>query len=98
MPKTSSNKKQRNYRKEYDDYYGKKGSTTQQQTQEQRVHRAEKSARNKARAIIRKEQKTIPAHMDVDHKDGNPLNNHKSNLQLMCRKRNRGKKNVNENL
>lgn len=87
MPKQATRKK-RNYRKEYDQYYGKKGSDLSTLTPEQRKHRLEKSARNKARSIMKAKQ-IVGKFEDVDHKDSNPLNNHTNNLQVVCRTINR---------
>lgn len=68
----------RNYRKEYDNYQG---------TEEQKKHRA---ARNKARRHL---EKTGRAHRgdgkDVDHKNGNPLDNSSDNLRIRSRSANR---------
>lgn len=70
----------RDYRKEYDQYHG---------TPDQIENR---SSRNKAR------RKMANAHgagsvagKEVDHKNGNPKDNRKKNLQLMSRSENRKK-------
>lgn len=76
----------RNYRKEYDDYYGKRNHASTL-TAAQKRHRKEKSARNKARRIMH-----YPKGYDIDHRDGNPLNNKKSNLKKSNIHYNRGKK------
>lgn len=67
----------RNYKKEYADYHSKP---------EQKKRRA---GRNKARRIsgLKKGDKR-----DVHHKDNNPRNNKKSNLQVMSRSKNRSMK------
>ena len=50
-------------------------------------------ARNKARRMmIRKHGKAALKGKDIDHKDGNPTNNSKSNLKVMDRSKNRSKK------
>jgi hypothetical protein len=70
----------RNYRKEYDEYHG---------TPEQIKNRA---SRNAARAAVSKKHgKAAVKGKEVDHKDGNPKNNSKKNLQLMSRRANRKK-------
>jgi hypothetical protein len=70
----------RNYRKEYDEYHG---------TAEQIENRA---SRNSARAkMVKKNGKAAVKGKEVDHKDGNPKNNSKKNLQLMSRRANRKK-------
>jgi hypothetical protein len=70
----------RNYRKEYDEYHG---------TPEQIQNRA---SRNAARAgAVKKNGKAKMKGKEVDHKDGNPKNNSKKNLQIMSRKANRQK-------
>ena len=58
----------RNYRKEYDNYHSKP---------EQRKNR---SSRNKARRKLAKAGYSLKG-KDVDHKDGNPLNNGRKNLR-----------------
>jgi hypothetical protein len=70
----------RNYRKEYDEYHG---------TPEQIQNRA---SRNAARAgVVKKNGKAKMKGKEVDHKDGNPKNNNKKNLQVMSRRANRQK-------
>lgn len=72
--------KKRDYAKEYREYHSKP---------EQKKNRA---ARNKARRLMIKERgKTAVRGKDVDHKDGNPRNNSRSNRQLLSIKKNRGK-------
>lgn len=71
----------RDYKKEYREYQGKP---------EQRRNR---SNRNKARRLL--EKKMGRAKMrgkDVDHKDGNPMNNSIKNLQITSKSYNRSKK------
>ena len=70
----------RNYRKEYDEYHG---------TPEQIQNRA---SRNAARAgAVKENGKAKMKGKEVDHKDGNPKNNNKKNLQVMSRRANRQK-------
>ncbi len=70
----------RNYRKEYDEYHG---------TPEQIQNRA---SRNAARAgAVKKNGKAKMKGKEVDHKDGNPKNNNKKNLQIISRSANRKK-------
>ena len=70
----------RNYRKEYDEYHG---------TPDQIENR---SSRNKARRkMVNAHGKAAVAGKEVDHKNGNPKDNKKKNLQLMSRSANRRK-------
>jgi hypothetical protein len=74
-------KEPRDYKKEYREYHG---------TAEQREHR---SNRNKARRLMIKKGRVREGDgQEVDHKDGNPKNNHPSNLQIMSRTANRRKR------
>jgi len=70
----------RDYKKEYREYHG---------TPEQKKARA---SRNAAR---REEERAGRVHKgdgkEVDHKDGNPMNNAKSNRQILSRSANRRK-------
>lgn len=73
-------KRDRNYREEYDKYHG---------TPAQIKARA---SRNAARAQTVKEGRVKKGDgKEVDHKDGNPMNNAKSNRQVMSRTANRRK-------
>ncbi len=70
----------RDYRKEYDDYHGKP---------EQRKRR---SSRTMARRQAIKDGKVKKGDgKEIDHKDFNPNNNSKSNLQVLSRSANRRK-------
>lgn len=72
--------RERNYRKEYDQYHGKP---------EQIANRA---SRNAARAKAEKQGRVRKGDgKEVDHKDGNPRNNSPKNLQVMSRTANRRK-------
>ena len=71
----------RDYKKEYQTYHG---------TADQLKKRA---SRNKARKIM--ESKGLVKKgdgKDIDHKDGNPLNNSRKNLRPMSASKNRSKK------
>lgn len=69
----------RNYREEYDSYHG---------TESQKKRRA---ARNKARRRLERSGRVHKGDgKDVDHKDGNPLNNGSANIRVMDRSVNRG--------
>ena len=73
-------RKERNYRKEYDEYHGKA---------EQRANR---SKRVLARRKMMKAGKVKKGDgKDVDHKDGNPQNNSMDNLKAVDKSHNRGK-------
>lgn len=68
----------RNYRKEYDAYQGKP---------EQIKRRA---SRNAARRLLEKEGKVRKGDgKDVNHRNGNPTSNKKSNLQVQTKSANR---------
>lgn len=70
----------RNYRKEYDEYHGKP---------EQIENR---SSRNEARRkMVKAHGNGAVAGKEVDHKNGNPKDNRKKNLQIMSRSQNRKK-------
>lgn len=71
----------RDYAKEYREYHSKP---------EQRANR---SSRNKARRLaIKMHGKEAVKGKDVDHKDGNPRNNSRRNLQITSKSYNRSKK------
>lgn len=71
----------RDYKKEYSEYHG---------TEEQIKRRA---ARVKARRYMEKNGRAHKGDgKDVDHRDGNPLNNGHGNLQMRSRSANRGDK------
>lgn len=69
----------RNYKKEYESYHSKP---------EQRANR---SSRNKARRKVVAAGGNVKG-KDVDHKDGNPRNNSKSNLRVISKSANRSRK------
>ena len=67
----------RNYAKEYREYQGKP----------KQIKR--RSSRNSARRKVLNGRKSSK---DVDHKDGNPMNNSRGNLRLTSRSKNRARK------
>lgn len=68
----------RNYRSEYDNYQGKP---------KQKKRRAK---RNKVRRAANRSGRTsLGDGMDIDHKDGNPNNNSKTNLAVKSKSSNR---------
>lgn len=73
--------KKRDFLHEYQTYQG---------TAEQRKNR---SSRNKARRLVTKSLGTAAvAGKDVDHKDGNPKNNNRTNLGVKSKSSNRSRK------
>lgn len=69
--------KPRDYKKEYADYHGKPAQV------------AERSNRNKAVRKLGRAGKRDGS--EVDHKDGNPMNNTRGNLRVVKRSVNRKK-------
>ena len=69
----------RNYRKEYDNYQGKPDQ------------RRNRSSRNKARRKLAAAGYSLKG-KDVDHKNGNPRDNSKSNLRVSSKSANRSRK------
>lgn len=67
----------RNYSKEYSDYHSKP----------KQIKR--RASRNSARKKVLGGRKSTK---DVDHKDGNPMNNSRKNLRLSTKSRNRARK------
>ena len=71
----------RDYKREYNSYHAKP---------EQKKNRA---SRNKARTLLSSVGRVRKGDgKDIDHRDGNPRNNSKSNLSVMSKRRNRSKK------
>ena len=71
----------RDYKREYNSYHAKP---------EQKKNRA---SRNKARTLLSSVGRVRKGDgKDVDHRDGNPRNNSKSNLSVMSKRKNRSKK------
>ncbi len=57
-----------------------------------REHREEDAARHRARRLmIKKHGKAALRGKDVDHSNGNPLDNSPKNLKIMSRSKNRAK-------
>lgn len=67
----------RNYSKEYSDYHSKP----------KQIKR--RASRNSARKKVLGGRKSSK---DVDHRDGNPMNNSRKNLRLSTKSRNRARK------
>jgi hypothetical protein len=71
----------RDYKSEYDNYHGKPDQIKK------------RASRNKARRIMASKGLVRKGDgKDVDHKDGNPLNNSRKNLRPMSKSKNRSKK------
>ena len=71
----------RDYKKEYADYHGKP------------KQKKKRAARNKARSLMMKAGRVHKGDgKDVDHRNGNALDNSPSNLSIMSASRNRSKK------
>lgn len=80
----------RNYRREYDRYFGVRGRPM---TAAQRRHRKEKTSRNAARRMFkRKYGERYMRGKDVAHKNHNPLDNGNGNLKISSMKTNRNTK------
>jgi len=68
----------RDYKKEYKDYHSKE------------VQKKKRASRNAARATMAKAGKVTKGDgKDVDHKNGNPKDNKKSNLRVQAKSKNR---------
>ena len=71
----------RNYKKEYLKFHS---STTAKK---------DRASRNQARRVLAREGRVTKGDgKDIDHSNGNPRDNRKSNLKVMSRSRNRAKK------
>ena len=84
----SNTNMKRNYKQEYMKYYGK--GLACDCTPTQRKYRLNKASRARALRKVRNKQ-NIPLNHDVDHSNGNPLDNRSSNLKVIPRSINRGK-------
>ena len=78
----------RDYKKERRDYYGY--GKYEDQTDEQKRHRREMAGRKAARETLKKEGK-VKAGQDVHHKNGDPTDNRRSNIEATSRKYNRSR-------
>lgn len=76
MPKKTTKKRGRNYRKEYDNYQGKKAQIKK------------RSSRNKARRKLKNAGVKVKG-KDVDHKNGNANDNSRKNLRVQPKGKNR---------
>ena len=88
----TSSEKQRNYRKEYIDFFGRSPEAA---TAKQLYHRKENASRIVARRKFLDHHKLVKCDQhaggwDVDHKNGDPLDNRMCNLRAMPIKINRG--------
>jgi hypothetical protein len=70
----------RDYKKEY-----------QARAEELKAYRRAHRQQDASRARARRSMGNIPAGHEVDHVDGNPMNNSKDNLRIIPRKANRAK-------
>ena len=84
----SNTNMKRNYKQEYNKYYGRGPACDCTPTQ--RKYRMHKALRARARRKVKSKQ-NIPRNHDVDHSNGNPLDNRSSNLKVIPRSINRGK-------
>ena len=84
----SNTNMKRNYKQEYNKYYG--SGPARDCTPSQRKYRLNKASRARALRKVKKKQ-NIPRNHDVDHLNGNPLDNRLSNLKVIPRSINRGK-------
>lgn len=70
----------RDYKKEY-----------QARAEELKAYRRAHRQQDASRARARRSMGNIPAGHEVDHVDGNPMNNSKDNLRIIPRRANRAK-------
>ena len=84
----SNTNMRRNYKQEYNKYYGRGPACDC--TPSQRKYRLNKASRAHALRKV-KQQQNIPHNHDVDHSNGNSLDNRSSNLKVIPRSINRGK-------
>jgi len=88
-----SNYKDGPAKEKYQKAYNKKHAQKQKNRMKNRYDLAIKKGSGKTAAEKRKNGLKILKGKDVDHKDGNALNNKASNLQIMSASKNRGKDN-----
>lgn len=70
----------RNYRREYDSYHAKPSS------------KKDRASRNKVRRAAEREGRVSKGDgKDVDHRNGNPRDNRRSNLRVISRSANRSR-------
>lgn len=74
--------KKRDYKKEYREYHGKPEKIKERSNRNKAVRALGRAGKSKGKGGDGKE---------VDHKDGNPRNNSRSNLQVISRRANRKK-------
>lgn len=72
--------RKRDYRKEYDTYHAKPEQRENNNSRKRARYHLEK------KGVVKKGDGK-----EVDHKDGNPKNNSRSNLQILSRRENRKK-------
>ena len=91
--KTKTNKRTQQSR----DYYGS-FLPASKLTPTQQLHRQQKTARSQARRQVSKTAGALASSMDVDHLDGNPLNNKPANLSVTSAYNNRAKGAIKANM
>jgi len=88
-----SNYKDGAAKEKYQKAYNKKHSDKQKARMKNRYTLAIKKGKGATSSQKRKSGLRILKGKDIDHKDGNALNNSPSNLQIMSASKNRGKDN-----
>ena len=82
--KRDSRGRLRDYKKEYD--------RDHKPSDDKKDRASRNAARKKVVDYFKKNGKSVPKNKDVDHKDGNPNNNSRSNLSITSKSYNRSKK------